>query len=299
MPPKDQENIAPTFEQLWDPSTQPETQISIWTVSDPSIAEDNLFESRECNSTEERETPPSPSSHAAVNATHPFDSNFGRAEWGSVLRTSPEWGLLKIRNTTIRALLQCNAVKQYLFNLKLPRASFDHAEPFCTMFAPPQLEAADPQPTVEGSNDQCPIKIHEIRAAYFRAFLRLLYPSIVSLYPIDGTHSQEEWRSTLEPSTMQKFLAIQVQSIRIRELFDKLDSMTKLRLARKYAMRQRLLAELQEFAHIFCVREQAILFFFQQHTTSDINKNAFNNSSFDYQKAISEELKGELDEYKA
>ncbi|KZP28457.1 hypothetical protein FIBSPDRAFT_1039579 [Athelia psychrophila] len=165
------------------------------------------------------------------------------------------------------------------------------------MFAPPQ--AADPQPPVGGPSDQCPIKLHEIRAADFRAFLRLLYPSIVALCSIDSTLSLKK-------------------TIRIRELsdVDKLGSMAKLRLARKYAIRQRFLAELEELAQwlyrlnlmecqsficlcIFRVREQAISFFFQQHITSDINKNAFNSSSFDYQKAISEALKGELDEYKA
>lgn len=101
--------------------------------------------------------------------------------------------------------------------------------------------------------------------------------------------------------------------------YESLDSMTKIRLARKYAIPQWLLAGFEELAQrpcalnqrecrslglyatagIFRVREKAHLFSFQQHTTSDVKKNAFNDSSFDYRGAIREELKSELGEYRA
>lgn len=129
--------------------------------------------------------------------------------------------------------------------------------------------------------------------------------------------SQSDWRSALKLSTMWEFPTIQAQAI--HTLYESLDSMTKIRLARKYAIPQWLLAGFEELAQrpcalnqrecrslglyatagIFRVREKAHLFSFQQHTTSDVKKNAFNDSSFDYRGAIREELKSELGEYRA
>ena len=109
----------------------------------------------------------------------------------------------------------------------------------------------------------------------------------------------------------------QIRARAIRELSNQLGPVKKIKLARRFIISQWFLPGFTELiqrrrapspkdcqslglyatAGIFRIREK--VFFSSRHTTENPEENPFHNPSFDYQEAIMEELKGELDEYGA
>ncbi|KAF8802638.1 hypothetical protein BYT27DRAFT_7341295 [Phlegmacium glaucopus] len=113
---------------------------------------------------------------------------------------------------------------------RVPKNGFQVADSFFeTIFSLPQPEGT----MVEGSDDTCPLILSGISKAYFRGFLRVLYP-------FNGTAvTYEEWVGALDLATMWDFKEIRRASVGVlSKLINSRNAVENILLAKKYRVKQ-------------------------------------------------------------
>jgi len=116
---------------------------------------------------------------------------------------------------------------------RIPKNGFQVADSFFeTIFSLPQPKGT----IVEGSDDTCPLPLDGVSKAYFRGFLRVLYP-------FNGTATTyEEWVGALDLATMWDFKEIRKASVvALSTLITSRDIVENVVLAKKYRVKKWLL----------------------------------------------------------